>query len=462
MKKFLVLFLAILIPLVIFGLDFSFYNADLRNVINDVSRTYNVQVIIADDLSGTVDMTFQANSFEEALQKILLTTNYSFAKVDNFYIVGSLNSPDKIRSTIYKPSVVFLKNIKPSVAYDLLGTMSKYVLYSDNSNLLLIYADEQVTSKVTEMISKIDVAGTNKFFFYEIHEMASDEYQRFRQIEQINQSGILTFSDNSFEIFREIMKINGIADTFGTIMIPQNGKAMVDATDPQFVMNIVSDQNTVNVSLITGVNALQIDMNDQKPHAIASVQVDKKHFIVLMGFSDSINEDLAFEKQKPQNKFGVDVFYNQTSSLICGIVSYGSTDLSISGEFYQTRLSTTGIFVGMTGNLIDQMYGKVMLGLENSLPTIQFGIKDTTQIGIFKLRGEVYDEWQPNVFLPVKITIGIGMEVWNIEVFGGIRGELQSAEPYIETILRYEWIKAKLSWEQTNGYTLGGGIAVNW
>lgn len=451
-----------LTSMTIFGLDFSFYNADLRGAISDVSRTYNVQVIIADDVSGMIDMAFQANNFEEALQKILLTTNYSFAKVDNFYIVGSLNSPDKIRATIYKPSIVFLKNLKPSAVYALLGAMSKYVLYSDNSNLLLIDANEQTTAKIMEMISKIDVSGTNRFFYYEIHEMSADEYQRFRQIEQINKSGILTFSDASFEIFREIVKINGIADVFGTVMISQNETARVDATDPKFALNIRSDQNAVNVSLITGVNVLQIAMNDQKAHAIASVKIDNKNFMVFMGFSDNIDEDLTFEKQKPQNQFSVNVFYNQIFSSICGNVSYGSTELSIMGEFYQTQSSTTGIFVGMIGNLIDQMYGQIMLGLENSAPTVQFGIKDTTQIGLFKLRGEIYDTWQSNVFLPVEITAGIGMEIWNIEMFGGIRGDLQSAKPYIEISLNYEWIQAQLLWEQTNGYTFGGGITVNW
>ncbi|MGC8545581.1 hypothetical protein [Athalassotoga sp.] len=452
----------ILISTVAFGIDFSFSGADLRNAINDIARTYNTQVILADDVTGTVDMTFQSSNFEDALQKVLMSTNYAFAKVGNVYLVGSMNSPDKIRSTIYKPSMVFLKYVSAKVAYDLLGVLSKYVLYSPNSNILLIDADDQTKNEIANMISQIDVPNENRFFYYEIHEMNSDEYQRFRQIEQINKSGILTFSGASFEIFREIMKINGKNDIFGNITIQAIGEGTVNLADPKFAMNVKSKQNTVNVSLITGVNVIQVSLGDQKSRAVASAQSGGKNFLVFMGFADNIRSDFAFESQKAQNKLGLDLFYDQTSSKILGSISYGSTELSIIGEAYtyQTLQATTGIFVGMEGNLIDQMYGKVILGLENLIPMVKFGIKDTTSIGFLMLRGELWDEMTLSRINPVKISAGVGMDLWNIEVFGGIRGELQTAGPYIEIGLNYEWIQAKLLW--ANGYTFGGGITLSW
>jgi len=464
MKKIMVVFLMIFTSSIMFGLDFSFSNADLRNAINDISRTYNVQVIIADDVVGTVDMTFQAGNFEEALKKLLLTTDYSFAKVGNFYLVGSMNSPDKIHTTLYKPSLIFLKNISPRVAYDLLGTLSRYVLYSSNSNVLLIDADEQTKGEISALVSKIDISNENRFFYYEIHEMTADEYQRFRQIEQVNKSGILTFSGSSFEIFREIMKIKGTGDIFGTLAIGTIGESAIISTNPKFSMNVKSDQNTVNVSILNGVNALQVAMNDQKSHAVASAQIGGKNFLIFMGFTDNINEDITFEKQIPKNNFILNIFYNQNTSKIGGGVTYGSTDLSIVGEIYtyQTQRATMGVFVGMEGNLIDQMYGKIMLGLENYIPMAKFGIKDTTSIGFLKLRGEIYDVWKPVGFSPVKFLAGVGMDMWNVEVFGGIRGEIYTAGPYIEINLKYEWIQAKLLWEEMSGYTFGGGITLNW
>ncbi len=462
MKKMMWLIAIFLISSIAFGIDFSFSNADLRSAINDIARTYNVQVILADDVTGTVNMTFQASNFEEGLQKVLMTTNYAFAKVGNVYLVGSINSPDKIRAMIYKPSIIFLKYINAKVAYDLLGVLSRYVLYSPNSNILLVDADDQTKNEIANMISKIDVPNENRFFYYEIHEMNSDEYQRFRQIEQINKSGILTFSGNSFEIFREIMKINGKNDAFGNIAIQTIGEGTINLADPKFAMNIKSNQNTVNVSLITGVSAIQISMTDQKNRAVASVQSGGKNFLVLMGFADNIRSDFAFENPKAQNQFGINIFYNQGTSKILGNISYGSTDLSIIGQIYtyQTGRATTGIFVGMEGNLIDQMYGKVMLGLENLTPMAKFGIKDTTSIGFLMLRGELWDEMTLNGVNPIKVAAGVGIDIWNIEVFGGIRGELQTAEPYIEINLKYEWIRANLLW--VNGYTFGGGIAVTW
>ncbi len=282
-----------------------------------------------------------------------------------------------------------------------------------------------------------DVPNENRFFYYEIHEMNSDEYQRFRQIEQINKSGILTFSGDSFEIFREIMKINGKNDVFGNIAIQTIGEGTINLADPKFAMNVKSNQNTVNVSLITGVSAIQISMTDQKNRAVASAQSGGKNFLVLMGFADNIRSDFAFENPKVQNEFGINVFYNQGTSKILGNISYGSTELSIVGEIYtyQTAQATMGIFVGMEGNLIDQMYGKVMLGLENLTPMAKFGIRDTTSIGFVMLRGELWDEMTLNGVNPIKVSAGVGIDIWNIEVFGGIRGELQTAGPYIEISL---------------------------
>ncbi|BBJ28006.1 hypothetical protein [Athalassotoga saccharophila] len=452
----------ILISTIAFGIDFSFSGADLRNAINDIARTYNIQVILADDVTGTVDMTFQSSNFEDALQKVLMSTNYAFAKVGNVYLVGSMNSPDKVRATIYKPSMIFLKYVSAKVTYDLLGVLSKYVLYSPNSNILLVDADDQTKNEIASMISQIDLPNENRFFYYEIHEMNSDEYQRFRQIEQINKSGILTFSGTSFEIFREIMKINGKSDIFGNITIQTIGEGTVNLADPKFAMKVKSNQNTVNVSLITSTNAIQIPLSDQNSRAVASAQSGGKNFLVFIGFADNIKSDFALESQKAQNKLGLNLFYDQTNSKILSSVSYGSTELSIIGEIYNFRTSqgTTGIFVGVEGNLIDQMYGKIVLGLENMTPMVKFGIKDTTSIGFLMLRGELWNEMTLNGINPFKVSAGVGMDLWNIEVFGGIRGELQTAGPYIEIGLNYEWIRAKILW--ANGYTFGGGITMSW
>ena len=195
---------------------------------------------------------------------------------------------------------------------------------------------------------------------------------------------------------------------------------------------------------------------------MASAQSGGKNFLVFMGFTDNIRSDFAFESQKAQNKLVLNLFYDQTSSKILGSISYGSTELSIIGESYtyQTLQATKGIFVGMEGNLIDQMYGRVILGLENLTPMVKFGIKDTNSIGFLMLRGELWDEMTLSGIKPVKFSAGVGMDLWNIEVFGGIRGELQTAGPYIEIGLNYEWIQAKLLW--ANGYTFGGGITLSW
>ncbi len=457
-------FTFLLISSLVLAVSFSYHDTDLRNALYDISKTFNSPVILSDDVGGWIDMSFEANNIDDALKTVLLSTNYTFTKWDNVYLVGSVNSPDTNRVKLFKSEVVFLKDTYPSTVYTLLGSLSKYVVYSPDSMVMVIDANDQIRQKIMDMISKIDVPNSNRFFSYEIHEITEDEYQRFRQFEKYNKSGILNLTNLNFNIFRQIIKINDESDTFGTVALPTVGEMTINTTDPILTINLKSFKNTVNISVTTARNTVASVMSPKKNHTVVSLKEGNKRFLVLTSFAKTPEESEIFpaKEKKLATLLTIVGKSNPTAGQYSGTITYGSTDMSIIAETNFETNATPAIAFGLKANLIDNMYGTVELKLENGQPLVYAKIVDTTFVELFKLRASVSEEIGFENFKPLQVSLGVGSELWNIEIFGGLKGEWNTLQPYMEASLNYEWLYGLLQWEQTSGYTFGFGVTTVW
>lgn len=457
-------FAFLLVSSLVLAVSFSYHDTDLRNALYDISKTFNSPVILSDDVGGWIDMSFEANNIDDALKTVLLSTNYTFTKWDNVYLVGSVNSPDTNRVKLFKSEVVFLKDTYPSTVYTLLGSLSKYVVYSPNSMIMVVDANDQIRQKIMDMISKIDVPNSNRFFSYEIHEITEDEYQRFRQFEKYNKSGILNLTNLTFDIFRQIIKINSESDTFGTVALPTVGETTINTTDPILTINLKSFKNTVNISVTTAGNTVASMMSPEKNHTVVSLKEGNKRFLVLTSFAKTPEESEIFptKEKKLATLLTIVGKSNSTAGQYSGTITYGSTDMSIISETNFGPNATPSIALGLKANLIDNMYGTVELKLENGQPLVYAKIVDTTFVELFKLRASVSEEIGFGNFKPLQVSLGVGSELWNIEIFGGLRGEWDTLQPYMEASLSYEWLYGLLQWEQTSGYTFGFGVTTIW
>ncbi len=464
-SKMLVMFFAFLLASSLaLAVSFSYYDMDLRQALYDISKTFDSSVILSDDVGGWIDMSFEADNIEEALKTVLLSTNYTFSKWDGIYLIGSVNSPDTNRVILFKSKVVLLKDTYPKTVYDLLGTLSKYVVYSPDSMFMVIDANDEIRQKIMNMISKIDVPNSNRFFSYEIHEMTTDEYQRFRRFEQYNKSGILSLSNVTFDIFKEIIKINGESDTFGTVALPTIGEMEINTTDPALTINLKSFENTVNISVRTAGNAVASVMSSEKNHTVISLKEGNKRFLVLTSFAKTPEESEIFpsNEKKPVTRLTIVGRSNTTIGQYGGTITYGSTDLSIIAEVNFGADATPTIALGLKANLIDNMYGTIELKLENGQPLVYAKVIDTTFVEFFKLRASVSEEIGFESFKPLQLSVGIGLKLWNIDMFGGLIGEWNALQPYIEASLSYEWLYSLLLWKQTGGYTFEFGATTTW
>ncbi|WP_036225202.1 hypothetical protein [Mesoaciditoga lauensis] len=467
MRKSIVMIVALLLALssLSFAVSFNFQDTDLRGAIEEISRRFSTNIIVSSEVSGLVNASFETDDVEEALRKVLLGTNYTFAKLNNAYLVGGINSPDESHAVLFKTKVIFLKDTYPATVYDLLGTLSKYVVYSPHSMMMIIDADEETTKKIMNMISQIDVPNSNRFFSYEIHELSDDEYQRFRQFERSSKSGILGFSNASFDIFKEIVAINGDNDTFGTVVLPKVGNLEISSSDPSMKISVMSRENLIASTIKTAGNAIAFEMNENKNnHTVVSLKDGNKRFLVIVSTAQTPKEIDMLLADKKKNITTLTIIGRSTPSigLYSGEITYGSTALSIISEGSFSASSTPMLALGLKANLIDKMYGTVEVRLRGTQPAIYGKIEDTTSVGFFKLSASIDQELTFNGLGPLNISAGIGVSLWNYSIVGGLRGEWNLLQPYIEASVKYDWMYASLLWEYTESYTFGLGATFSW
>ncbi len=464
--KIIAFSLLVLFPVLSMAVSFSFQYADLRNVLYELSKTYNVTVIFSEEVDGTVNASFTAQNIDEALKISLLNTGYTFAKINGIYVVGGVDSPDTTKSVLYKPTVTILRNTNPQTVYDLLGTMSKYVVYAPNSAILVVNADDENRRRIDDIISKVDVPNANRFFSYEVHEMTTDEYGRFRQFIPYSNSGIITFSNVAFNIFKEIIKISGESDHFGTVALSTIGEMKIESTDLPLSVNVSSKPNEVSAVVQTGGNAAIVTMTPEKSHAVLNTKIDGKEFLILMGFADTpAKSDLpfTFEKEKEANYLTADIQDTIGSGEFTGNFTYGSTQISMLAQIeFSSTSGISAIAIGLKGNMIADMFGSALLKLSNGIPSVIGILEDTTSIGIFRMKASFTDELTMYGFEPPILTAAAGIELFNFEVFGGVRGAMDSLNFYIEADLTYESVYATVFWDQEEGYTFGGGMRLRW
>ncbi|GEM_PF-1624828 len=467
MKKTILIILAVtlLLSSLSFAVSFSFQDMDLRSAIDEISKTFNTNVIVSSEVNGTVNVSFEADNVEKALEEVLLGTNYTFAKLKEAYLVGGMNSPDESHMVLFKSKVIFLKDTYPGTVYDLLGTLSKYVAYSPHSMMMIVDADKSTMKKITDMIAKIDVPNSNRFFSYEIHELSNDEYQRFRQFESTDKSGILSFSNSAFNIFKEIISIDGKSDTFGSVVLPEIGNLEISSNDPPMKMSVISRENSIGATVKTAGNAIAFEMNEDKNnHVVVSFKQANKRFLMMVNVAKTPKEADMFLPSEKKNTTRLTIFAKSSpaDNSYAGRVTYGSTELSVVGEGSFGPSSTPLIGVGLFANLIDEMYGTIELRMYNAQIALYAEVEDTTTVGAFKLKASLNQELTLNGFGNLNASVGIGVSLWNIDVFGGFMGEWDLPQPYVEASVKYDWIYASLLWKYTGSYAFGLGATFTW
>lgn len=120
----------------------SFTNAELRNVLNGLAKTYGLNIVVAETVKGSVNITLRGVTLEEALKQILQPNGYTFLWEGSILRIVSLEEE-------VVTEVLSLNFIQADVAMEFLK--------KESSESGVMKADEvQGGILVTDTISKVE------------------------------------------------------------------------------------------------------------------------------------------------------------------------------------------------------------------------------------------------------------------------------------------------------------------
>ncbi len=465
MKKFMVFTFMLVFSTILLAETFQIHGVTLQQALQEIAQAFNTSIIVSDNVNGMVELDFEADDIEESLKMLLLNTDYTFAKVKDFYIVGNADSSDVSHVALFKTKVIFLKDTYPQTVYTLLGSFSKYVVYSPNTMALVVDADERTLKKIEKIISEVDVPNSNIFFSYEVHELSRDEYERFRQFEEVNKSATLKFSNTSFSIFKEMIKLEGKSDAFGTVVLPLVGKLEVNSNSPAFKMFVTSNKNEIGVSVQTAGNAITFEIDPKiHDHAVALLKANKKTFLVTVNVAKTPRAVTFLKNIEKPKKHTLKVTFKDEiqNQVYASVVSYGSPNLSFLLGYTFDLPATQTISIGMRAKMIENLFGTLEVRLSNLQPSVYVKLEDTTKIGVFRFNASVSQILSMNGWEPTNASASIGVSFWNIKVFGGLEGQWDSPLPFVKAGAQFGWFFSTLKWRYTEGYTVESGVTLTW
>ena len=134
-----------------------YYETDIRQVLADISAQTGITIIPGPSIEGYVTAEIKNLPLEEALAMMLYPLGYSFRRIGDFYLVGSI-SPESPSFSM----IAITEEIKPRYrtaqeVYSLLsGYLKGYVQPDPQGNALIVTAPANIIEKIKEEVDKLD------------------------------------------------------------------------------------------------------------------------------------------------------------------------------------------------------------------------------------------------------------------------------------------------------------------
>ncbi|MBY6117438.1 secretin and TonB N-terminal domain-containing protein [Antarctobacter heliothermus] len=143
-----------------------FFQADLRQAIEEVSAQAGVNIIADPTVQGLVTVTIEGATVEKALDLLLAGTQYRYQRTEDYYLVYSADATSELLTDVSKTQVVTLQNISPGAARDLLAEpLRPYVRYDNvSSSRLAITAPPEILERILTDLQEIDQGNEQTIF----------------------------------------------------------------------------------------------------------------------------------------------------------------------------------------------------------------------------------------------------------------------------------------------------------
>jgi type IV pilus assembly protein PilQ len=134
-----------------------FFEMELREALRELALQTGVNIVMDENITGTVTLELENAPLEKALQMMLAGGGFSYRKVDDYYLVGLADPKNRVFADLAETEFYFFKNTKVSTVEALLPeAFRQNVRFDPETNVAAVTAPHGLRERIIADFKKID------------------------------------------------------------------------------------------------------------------------------------------------------------------------------------------------------------------------------------------------------------------------------------------------------------------
>lgn len=135
-----------------------FFEMDLREALRELALQTGVNIMMDENVAGTVTLELVDTPLEKALRMMLVAGGFTYRKVEDFYLVGLADPRNRGFIDLAETEIFFFQNTRVETVEALLPEAFKsYVRFDRTTNAVTITAPRTVIERIIADFRKMDV-----------------------------------------------------------------------------------------------------------------------------------------------------------------------------------------------------------------------------------------------------------------------------------------------------------------
>lgn len=163
--------------------SFDFRDADIKDVLLALAKAKGVNIVVDDSVQGTITLSFENLTFEQALGYILATKGLGQVRLGDNIIVAEKSKLEE-NFGLLKVQRFPLRSMSPERAKEIVTLIvpPERVAVDTGSRALVVRGREEEFQKIAEVLEKVDVALETKVFY-----LSNNIYEDETQLQKIRE-----------------------------------------------------------------------------------------------------------------------------------------------------------------------------------------------------------------------------------------------------------------------------------
>lgn len=135
-----------------------FFEMDLREALRELALQTGVNIMMDENVAGTVTLDLVDTPLEKALRMMLVAGGFTYRKVEDYYLVGLADPRNRAFIDLAETEIFFFQNTRVETVEALLPEAFKsYVRFDRSTNAVTITAPRAMIERIIADFRKMDV-----------------------------------------------------------------------------------------------------------------------------------------------------------------------------------------------------------------------------------------------------------------------------------------------------------------